>query len=277
MKKIRSCPFGYQMENGKYKIISEEGGLVQELFNRYLDGASLKELASIAEQTGLKFRGNATCWNKNMISRMLDDERYWNEKGFPSIINQKIAAQVASLKRSKSLPKSAIPFIQKRMTCSKCGAVLQRNSKKTPKIYWDCKGCCVRFGPLANDELLYTVTAKFLAVCQEPQMPEPNQQPGDSLSIQAARLTNEINQMLDQREVDPNRLLPLILECAAEKYKTCRIRESDHLTIKIKALFQEHGYDEKLDRELFEQTVKQVILQPDGSVQLRLLNNKIII
>ena len=82
--------------------------------------------------------------------------------------------------------------------------------------------------------------------------------------------------MLNQREVDANKTLSLILECAAEKYKTCSIKKSDHLTIKLKTLFQEHSNDEKLDRELFEQTVKQVILQPDGSVQFRLLNDKII-
>lgn len=129
---------------------------------------------------------------------------------------------------------------------------------------------------MSDNELLQTVTEKLLAVCREPQMAEPDQISGDSMSMQAARLNNEINQMLDNREVDPNRLIPLILECAAEKYKTCRIKESDHLTIKIKALFQEHCDDEKLDWELFEQTVEKVILQPDGSVQFRLLNGKIV-
>ena len=89
-------------------------------------------------------------------------------------------------------------------------------------------------------------------------------------------MTNEINQLLDQREVDANHVLSLILECAADKYRTCSIRESDHLTIKIKALFQEHNNDEKLDRELFEQTIKQVILQPDGSIKFQLLNGKIV-
>ena len=58
--------------------------------------------------------------------------------------------------------------------------------------------------------------------------------------------------------------------------KTCSIKESDHLTIKIKALFQEHSNDEELNRELFEQTVKQVILQPDGSIKFQLLNGKIV-
>lgn len=89
-------------------------------------------------------------------------------------------------------------------------------------------------------------------------------------------MTNEINQALNQREVDPQRVLPLILECAAEKYKTCRIKESDHITMKMAVLFQEHQNDEKMDRDLFEQTVEQVILQPDGTVQLRLLNGKVL-
>ena len=43
-----------------------------------------------------------------------------------------------------------------------------------------------------------------------------------------------------------------------------------------KALFQEHSNDEELNRELFEQTVKQVILQPDGSIKFQLLNGKIV-
>ena len=265
MKKIRN-----------YIVVSEEKALIQKLFEGYINGSSLKQLSDLAQQTGLKFRENTVTWNKNMISRILDSKQYWNGEKYPPILTQDIAVKVAEIKRSKVSPKSEIPFIQKRMTCLKCGAPLQRNSKKTPKIYWDCKECGIRFGPLSNDELLYIVTAKFLEICQNPQLVEPNQVKGNSLSMQAARLTNEINQMLDQREVDTNKTLSLTLECAAEKYKTCSIKESDHLTIKLKTFFQEHSNDEKLDRELFEQTVKRVILQPDGSVQLQLLNDIII-
>lgn len=274
MKKIRSCPFGYQMKNGVYIIVPEEKNLIQDLFMGYLSGASLNQLSDMAEQTGLKFRENAASWNKNMISRILDNKRYWDGEKYPPILTQDIAMRVTNLKKSKASPKSEIPFIRKRMTCPYCGGVLQRNGKKPPRIYWDCKGCQNRFGPISDNELLQAVTEKLLAVCRTPQVAEPDQQPTNSLSIQAARLTNEINQLLDQHEVDADRLLPLILECAAEKYKTCGIKESDHLTIKIKTLFQEHSNDEELDRELFEQSVKQVILQPNRTAQFRLLNGK---
>lgn len=274
MKKIRNCPFGYQMQNGVYIVVPEEKILIQNLFMGYLNGASLNQLSDIAEQTGLKFRENATSWNKNMVSRILDNKRYWDGEKYPPILTQDIAKRVANLKKSKAAPKPEIPFIRKRMTCPYCGDVLQRNSKKSPRVYWDCKGCQNRFGPITDNELKQAVTEKLLAICRNPQLTEPDQQPTNSLSIQAARLTNEINQLLDQREVDTNHVLSLILECAADKYRTCSIKESDHLTIKIKALFQEHSNDKGLDWELFEQTVKQVILLPDGTIQFQLLNGK---
>lgn len=274
MKKIRYFPFGYRMADGVMEIVPEESTLVQNIFHAYLAGASLQQLANSAEQTGLQYRENADGWNKNMISRILDDERYWSGNDFPPVISEELATRIANLKACKASPKSSIRLFQKTIFCPRCGSRLIRNSKSLPRIFWECENCNIQIGPIADNELLQTVTEKLLAVCRNPQMAEPEQSANNSLSIQAARLTNEINQLLDQREVDADRLVPLILECAAEKYKTCSIKESDHLTIRIKALFQEHSNDEGLDRELFEQTVKQVILQPGGSIQFQLLNGK---
>lgn len=276
MKKKRYFPFGYRMAGGQIEIVPEESSLLQNLFDNYLKGASLIKLAETAQQTGIKFRENTERWNKNMIARMLDDERYWNDNGFPPIVSKEIGSAITALRKQKTTSQCPIQFIKKKLVCCICGENINRNGKNAPRIRWDCPKCGWYFGPITDNELKQAVTEKLLAVCRNPQVAEPDQQPTNSLSIQAARLTNEINQLLDQREVDTDRLLPLILECAAEKYKTCSIKESDHLTIKIKALFQEHSNDEELNRELFEQTVKQVILQPDGSIKFQLLNGKIV-
>lgn len=264
------------MENGTYTVVPEERRLIEQIFTRYLDGASLQQLSIMAEAAGLKFRENASSWNKNMVSRILDNSRYWDGEQYPPIVEREIAMKVADLKQSKASPRSQTPFIQKRMTCPYCGSRLKRNGKKPHRIFWDCKCCQQRLGPIPDDTLLQVVTERFLAVCLNPHMVEQAKESAESLSIQAARLTNEINQAMNQREVDPNELLPLILECAAEKYKTCSIKEADHLTITLKALFQAHSSDTTLDRELFERAVKQVILQPDASVQLRLLNDIVV-
>lgn len=261
---------------GEIEIVPEERVLLQEIFSSYLKGMSLQRLAVMAEQTGLPFRENAVHWNKNMIARILDDRRYWNGNGFPPIVNKEVGSAITAMRKQKATAQCPIQFLQKRLVCNICGTSVSRNSKNYPRIYWNCKKCGNRFGAITDSELLEAVTKKLLAVCRAPQMAEPEPVSGQSLSLQAARLTNEINQILNQREVEPDRLLPLILECAAEKYKTCRIRESDHVTLRLLALLQEHAEDKELNRELFEQTVKQVILQSDGSVRLRLVNDMVI-
>lgn len=276
MKKIRYFPFGYHMVGGKIEIVPEEAELLQKIAMYYLEGWSLLRLADMAEQSGILYRENNNGWNKNMIARILDDTRYWNGEPYPPIFIRELGEQLATMRKSKATPQSTNRFMQKKLACGHCGTTLNRNSKSFPQIHWDCKTCQTRIGPLDDAALLVAVTEKFLTICREPRMAEPEPVSGQSLSLQAARLTNEINQILNQREVESDRLLPLILECAAEKYKTCRIRESDHVTLRLLALFQEHTEDKELDRELFEQTVQQVILQSDGSVRLRLVNNKVI-
>ena len=240
MKKKRYLPFGYRMTNGTIEIVSEESTLVQNIFRSYLTGESLQQLANSAERTGLHFRENAEHWNKNMISRILDDKRYWNGDNFPTIISKELAKKVSDLKAQKASRKSPTQFLQKQMSCPQCGCRLARNSRDLPQIFWECKNCGIKIGSISDNQLLCAVTEKLMSICRNPQMIKPELLTRNSLSMQAARLTNEINQMLDQREIDTNKALSLILECATEKYKTCSIKESDHLTIKLKTLFQEH-------------------------------------
>ena len=276
MKKIRYFPFGYHMVNGKIVIRPEESALLQELFSGYLNGASLQQLADYAEGTGINFRENTEHWNKNMIARMLDDERYWNAGDFPPIISKEMGLAITSMRKQKATTQSPIIFIQKKLVCCSCGEKLRRIKLKSSRIHWTCKKCGTPFSLTTDHDLLQAVTDKLLMSCHNTEVVGRNPTTNNSLSIQAARLTNEINQAMNQREVDPNELLPLILECAAEKYKTCSIKEADHLTITLKALIQAHSNDTTLDRELFERAVKQVILQPDASVQLRLLNDIVV-
>ena len=89
-------------------------------------------------------------------------------------------------------------------------------------------------------------------------------------------MTNEINQLLDQRQVDAERVVSLILDCASEKYQQCRVEQCDHVTMKIKEIFQRYCESGLPIPELFEQTTENVLLHPDGCIQLRLQNGKII-
>ena len=276
VKKIRYYPFGYRISNGEIETIPEEARLVKQLFNDYLIGDSLQRLAMIAEETGLKFRENANGWNKNMIARILDDERYWNGESFPPIISRELAIKVTHLRRSKAEPESPVRFLQKKTACPQCGNHLSRNSKDFPRIFWECKTCGTRFGPFSDEDILKAVSHKFLNLCRNPGLAEETEGLDNKLSLKVTRLTHEIDQTLNQRQVEPEKTLSLILECAAEKYQVCQIGRLDHRTRNIQDQLKGHSENREMDRQLFNQIIEKVILEPKGSVKLQLINEKII-
>ena len=219
----------------------------------------------------LSYRENSNGWNKGMIARILDDNRYWNQNGFPSIIAEETARKVIQQKQEKSIPKSQLNFLKGKVICSGCGAALHRDSRSLPKVFWNCKDCGASFGPFTDAGFYQIILEKFQSLYQNPESIETEQIPDNSLPMKVVRLTNEIDRSLDEREIDPERVLSLIFECAAERYNYYQISGSEPETMKIRELLENLDGD-KFNPRLFSQIVEQVIPQPDGSVKFRLVN-----
>ena len=81
----RKLPYGYRMEMGETCINEEEAAYVKQIFSDYLDGASFKSIADGLTKHSITFDGEKP-WNKNMVARLLSDERYTGKAGFPEII-----------------------------------------------------------------------------------------------------------------------------------------------------------------------------------------------
>ena len=71
---------------------------------------------------------------------------------------------------------------------------------------------------------------QILNLCRNPGLAEEIEGIDNKLSLKVTRLTHEINQTLNQRQVEPGKALSLILECAAEKYRVCQMGRLDHRT-----------------------------------------------
>lgn len=276
MKKKRYYPFGYRIVLGKEEVVPEEAELLLDIASHYLEGWSLLRLAQFAEQSGIKYSDSANRWNKNMIARILDDKRYWDDEQYPPIFSRQLGREIEAMRKCKSTPLCPVQFLQKKTVCGNCGGKLIRDRRDNPRIRWNCENCRTRFGPVTDPKLLKMVTEKFLTVCRQPHLVKPEIPKQTSISIKAARMMNEINRMLDQRYADSAILTSLILECAAEKYRTCQITGHSHETLRILELLNSHADDKILDRELFEQCVERVIFRDSSSVQLQFFNKKII-
>jgi len=55
VKKNRSIPFGYTMENGKIIINKAEADTVQLIFNEYANGLSLSKIADLMEKQNIVY------------------------------------------------------------------------------------------------------------------------------------------------------------------------------------------------------------------------------
>ncbi len=63
---------------------------------------------------------------------------------------------------------------------------------------------------------------------------------------------------------------------AAEKYAFCSDGESEYLTEQHRGRFQSQPSLTEFNPILFKKTIKQMLLEPDGTAHLKLINNQII-
>ncbi|MCI8603390.1 MAG: hypothetical protein HFE79_04505 [Ruminiclostridium sp.] len=99
MLKNRNIPFGYCMINGKYALNTAESEVVKKIFTDYISGKSLK---TIAAEMQIPYNANKTTWNKNMVSRALENKKYIGENGYPQIVTQHEFEQAAQIRTERT-------------------------------------------------------------------------------------------------------------------------------------------------------------------------------
>ena len=62
--------------DGNAEIVPDEAEIVKEIYRRYLDGASLKQIADMLNNRGLTTKGSNSPYRKEVIQRILTNEKY---------------------------------------------------------------------------------------------------------------------------------------------------------------------------------------------------------
>ena len=76
--------------------------------------------------------------------------------------------------------------------------------------------------------------------------------------------------------MDSDYIKLLIFGCAAAKYEVCTGTEPEYLTRRLMAIFEKQPPLDAFSIRLFEDTVKQLVVDADGSLWLRMINGKLI-
>lgn len=106
----RKLPYGYRMELGEACVNEEEAANVKQIFSDYLGGASFKSIADELTERSITFDGEKP-WNKNMVARLLSDNRYTGKAGFPEIIPIEILNEAAAKRQLQKKPQLPSPDI----------------------------------------------------------------------------------------------------------------------------------------------------------------------
>ena len=144
--KIRNIPFGYEVVGGRYVVNKGEAEIISSIYNMYLSGKTLLGIAEALTEQEVTYFEDTKVWNKNMVSRILADERYLGNETFPQLVdsnNFNLAKNIRAEKGGKKAVLTPLMATVKDMLyCAECGETFSRINKWRTREKWLCKGKC---------------------------------------------------------------------------------------------------------------------------------------
>lgn len=266
--KNRKLPFGYELRMGKVCIKESEAEVVRQIYQSYRDGASYNQIAGFLGNQPVPYREDGQPWNKNMVARILQDERYTGKDDFPLMIEAWLF-QAVQTKRPQTggSPENAkeLRLLRDLVVCAYCGTPMTRNQRDN----WTCLQCggpSVRKTGLELLADLQRLLAPYVQHSEKIQAPPYQPRAHRDLELrleQAMASVNEIEQ--------PAEGLALTLAAAQladigpERYESARIRR-----------LLEGKFQTDLTPTLIRQITAKILLGPTGAIAAKLKNGQIL-
>ena len=245
MKSHRNIPFGYMMRGGEIVLHPEESAAVREIFDMYLRGMSLK---SIAASMTVPYNVDKV-WNKNMVSRILENEKYIGADGYPAVIEENMFRKVNEIKQRKA------------------AACICTDEKKKYLHSLISGGSSLTESEV--DGLLVSVINKLIA---KPELAAPDKPQEYAPTSEIADMEQRLADLMQDMTADIDKITKLIADIASTKYEACPYDNRDR-TMKIIDLLTCLDLLDTLDIGLSKQIVKAVYINK-GIVAVELINGK---
>lgn len=229
MAKNRYLPYGYIIQNGKTVAEPQEAEVIRRIYREYAEGLSYKKIAQILTDDGVCYLPGKPVWNKNMVARILQNEKYGGSEKYPAILemDQQQAAQIMQ-KPYTHTESTDIKALKPLLVCDVCGEHLRRRLKTSGEERWYCPADVKHISVALTDEPLL----KDIELLQN-HLAENSEQAGAQstdpihIDISMVRLQNEIDHALSRPEPDLPQIRKSILSLAAQKYACTQEADED--------------------------------------------------
>ena len=279
MKKNRNIPFGYIMQKGEIIAEPTVNQAVKDIFKLYLDGKSMSEIARQMSISQISYNGITFDWNKNMVKRILENEKYLGKDGYPVLIDNETFNHANARKKSKATSVNEISeelkIIRSLTYCKECGHRLSRIGGNTQTDKWDCRNPeCSRFNYRLTDNMIKDILLHILnAVIANPDLLDTDSEiSGYTPNIKVKCQQNEINRLMDNPEIDSEKVKTEILRLAELKYDCCTYDESPQKTEYLKELLSDREQLNIIDYDLLKSCVSRILIGHFYTIEIEFIN-----
>lgn len=270
---IRTTLYGYQVENGRTIIHTEEANIVKRVFSLYVEGETLNSIASMLTEEKVAYFQDEVKWNKNTIKRMIENEKYMGNEVYPTIISISLFNQTKAVKERKSCKqethKPEVELFREISVCGKCGSRFKRVNTWRTREKWMCsKGC--KCSVYIDDAILEDeVTSNLNMVITNPDLLNVVADSQYMPTIDVTKEENELIRLLEQPKLNFSSVAKCILQGAKARFDCCDY-DNGELTEELK---DEITSVDKIDYKVIKEYIKQIRVHPDGRITTVFINN----
>lgn len=286
-------PFGYKIINGTVTILPEKADLIRKMFNDYIAGTSLLQMAKDLTQQEIPNANGKPFWNHGSIGKILSNCKYIGNDFYPAIVTEEVFKSVKACREEKNTQlnrntnyyangiTSTYPFSGK-VVCGECGSVFRRYTEhhnKNKKCNWKCKRyivdnrVCCKSGVVDDHQLEAASIEIFNRVLEKPDEIENHSTVrAVQESTELKKLNLQITNALHKSDSEPAELAELLFKRAAEQYRLSTIDDFEYQTRKLQAIFQTRKPITAFDEALFKATIKSITVEKTGQLRFELIN-----
>ena len=244
MASKRKMVFGYRMELGDIVPSPNEAETVRYIYTRYLAGASFQCLANELNQKVLPYHTGKS-WNKNMVARILEDDRYIGEKEFPALIPTE-QFHAAQERRKEMRPEYKQTPAQKELRKLCGGTAPDSVARKVLKI----------LNQMVDDPQIIKIETSGVPTTED-----------------IRRLQQELNTLLQTPPVDADTARQKALEVAS--LKLASVKTEEYESHRLRRILGSQAKLWELDANLLRQSIRKITYD-SKTVKVLLKNNQVL-
>lgn len=233
MKKTRFIPYGYTIREGRTVIEHTEAEIIREIFDEYIKGASLKDIAENLTQRRIPYTEKTDVWDKARIARIIDNAKYIGDEEYDPIIDEDTYEGAVSMKAARqrnTVQKECegIALLRNRVKCEDCGSPMVRRicSKRHVKESWTCQNAeCGKRLRISDGDLLQKITILMNRIIENSELliPKPKTRIVDSPTV--ATLQRQVDAELGKDHPSEEYIVEKISDIASQLYKETQAKK----------------------------------------------------